>query len=90
MKFSEGPQCGIFMNAVVKILDKNVMDGYKMDYTEIEGEIMDKVSNTVVPVYGKYDDKIGQKPTATSTITTKIKKQILLGKSSKKGMITWL
>ena len=83
-----GGQCGIFMNAVVKTLDMNVMKGFGTDYTELEDQIMQKAENTIVPFWDNYDLKIGQIVWSSGSIKPNNKSNSK--KSNNNGTITYL
>ena len=90
MSFNDGPKCGIFMNAICKVLDQNANTGFAMNYSEIEDDIMDKVEDTVVPVWGNFDLKVGQLVWPSGSIRNRVKRKIVFGMSKEEGVVIWM
>lgn len=89
MLFADGPKCGIFTNSVYKVLSANY-DGFNIICSDIEDQIITKVSNTIVSVWNDYDSNIGQIALSASNVLNGIKRSIRFGASNEKGTVTLL
>eukprot|EP01084_Bolivina_argentea_P154476 269282_1 len=89
MSLNGKSKCGVFMNAVCRAFYYNAHNGFGMNYSEIEGNIMRKTKNTVVPLDGNFRTKIGQVVWSRGSVYTDLKSGIVFGQSSKNGIVHW-